>query len=292
MEKSSSGGELALKVNFHTHSTFCDGKSTLEENVSSALSLGMKILGFSSHSTWPNPFGDSIKKEDFPAYKSSIEFLAQKHSGQLDIRFGFEADYIKGFCRPDFAAYKDLNPEFLIGSVHYLNNGEDSPDKMLPIDYSAEKLMEGLETLYKGDTKLLIGHYFATEREMLSSCSFSIIGHPDLVRKFNEKVHFFDESEEWYKNELKETAKAISRSGVIAEINTGAISRGYTTKPYPSQYFLELLHECNVPVMLASDSHNCMHINFAFEQALALAKKTGYTELAYPDKGKISFYKI
>lgn len=290
MEESSPS--LALKVNFHTHSTFCDGKSTLEENVSSALDKGMRILGFSSHSTWPHPFGDSIKKEDFSTYKSNVELLAQKYSGQLDIRFGFEADYISGFCRPDFFAYKRLGPEFLIGSVHYLNNGEDSPDKMLPVDWSAEKLMEGLEAIYNGDVKRLIGHYFSTQREMLSSCSFSIIGHPDLIRKFNERIHFFDESEEWYKNELKETAKAISRAGVIAEINTGAISRGYTTTPYPSPYFLELLHERNVPVMLASDSHNCIHLDFAFDQALSLAKKTGYTELAYPDKGKISFYKI
>ena len=39
-----------IKTNFHTHSIFCDGKSTLEENVLSAIEKEIKILGFSSHS--------------------------------------------------------------------------------------------------------------------------------------------------------------------------------------------------------------------------------------------------
>jgi len=30
----------SLKVNFHTHSTFCDGKNTPEENVISAIKKG------------------------------------------------------------------------------------------------------------------------------------------------------------------------------------------------------------------------------------------------------------
>ena len=35
--------------NYHTHTTFCDGKSTPEEIVLEAIRLGMDTIGFSGH---------------------------------------------------------------------------------------------------------------------------------------------------------------------------------------------------------------------------------------------------
>ena len=169
---------------------------------------------------------------------------------------------------------------------------ENSPEKTMPVDWSTEKLFEGIKSIYAGDAKKMICRYFESERKMLSECNFSIIGHADLVRKFNQKNPFFYENESWYKNELKETAKSISRAGIICEINTGAMSRGFLTLPYPSEYFLTLLHEQNVPIMLSSDSHAAETLDCAFEQATALAKKIGYTELAYPKNKNIITYKI
>ncbi len=284
--------KLPPKINFHTHSTFCDGKSTLEQNVLSAIQKGFKILGFSSHSTWPFPFGDSIKRGEFESYRNEILRLKQKYADKVEIKYGFEADYIEGFCSPDFDAYKEFEPEFLIGSVHYLYNGEYCAENTTPVDWSAEKLFELIKTLYNGSVKKMICHYFETQREMLSKCSFSIIGHPDLVRKFNGESPFFKEDESWYKEQLKLTADSIKKSGVIAEINTGGITRGYMNTPYPSLYFLTLLHERNVPVMLSSDSHSAENLDGRFELALELAKKAGYTELAYPDNKNIVTYRI
>ena len=150
----------SLKVNFHTHSTFCDGKNTPEENVISAIKKGFKILGFSSHSTWPFPFGDSIKKDEFEKYIQEINSLKQKYADQIEIFCGFEADYIPPFCKPDFDAYKKFSPDFLIGSVHYLYNGENSPEKTMPVDWSTEKLFEGIKSIYAGDAKKMICRYF------------------------------------------------------------------------------------------------------------------------------------
>ena len=38
------------RSNFHTHSTFCDGKDTLWELVEEAVRLGCPAIGFSGHS--------------------------------------------------------------------------------------------------------------------------------------------------------------------------------------------------------------------------------------------------
>ncbi|MGI5058325.1 histidinol-phosphatase [Treponema pectinovorum] len=281
-----------IKTNFHTHSTFCDGKNTLEENVLSAIDKGIKILGFSSHSTWPVWIECNMKLEDFESYCQNINFLKSKYEQKIDIRLGFEADYIETVCRPDFLAYKKFSPDFLIGSVHFLYNGEKDFSKILAVDNTPQILMDFLKTTYNNDEKKLIHHYFEQERKMLSTCNFSIIGHADLIRKFNDKIHFFDETADWYKQELKETAKAISSAGVICEVNTGAISRNWLKTPYPSQYFLTLLHERNVPIMINSDAHQAQHLDFAFEEALALVKKVGYKELAYPENNSIKTFKI
>lgn len=42
-----------MLANFHTHSTFCDGKNTPEEIVLAALEKGFVSIGFSSHGYTP-----------------------------------------------------------------------------------------------------------------------------------------------------------------------------------------------------------------------------------------------
>ena len=280
------------KINFHTHCTYCDGKSTLEENVISAISKGMQILGFSSHASFPLEYSCSIKLNQFQNYCSEVLALKEKYKNQIDIRLGFEADWAERFCKPDFEVYKKFNPDFLIGSVHFIDNGGSLLDDLIAIDYSPERRDEDIKKYFKGNAREYVCSYFETQRQMLKNSSFSIIGHPDLVRKINEKSPFFNEDESWYKEQLKETAKAIKKAGVISEINTGAISRKWLTSPYPSLYFLELLHDQGVPVMLSSDSHFKDALDCSFDIALNMAKKAGYKELCYPDNGTIKSFDI
>ena len=118
---------------------------------------------------------------------------------------------------------------------------------------------------------------------MLEKGNFDIIGHPDLIRMRNCVLGIFDEKDDFYKEEVKLTAKAIAKAGVIAEINTGAIARGNMDDVYPSEYFLNLLYELGVPVCINSDCHQAEKIDAAFDRALALAKNTGYQELTLPN---------
>jgi len=62
-------------LNFHTHSNFCDGKSTHEEIVEKAKSLSLKWLGFSSHAPLPFNCPWSMKPEDLNEYLNKIVTL-------------------------------------------------------------------------------------------------------------------------------------------------------------------------------------------------------------------------
>ena len=266
-----------IKSNLHTHSTFCDGKNTLEENVLSAIQKGIRVLGFSGHSMYPFWTETYMQPEDFSSYCTEIRRLQKKYASQVRIRLGFEADFIPGVTLPKMANYAEFKPDYLIGSIHFLFQREG----LVAVDYKPEILQLGAEKHYKNDMRALIGDYFALQKEMLERGDFALLGHPDLIRKFNEKQPFFSENEDWYKSCLKEMAKAVARKGIATEINSGAISRGYLSEPYPSEYFLTLLYEAGVPVAITADAHSAENLDFAFEQSLQLAKKIGYTEIIY-----------
>ena len=278
-----------LKTNYHTHTSFCDGKGTPTEIAEIAINKGFSILGFSSHSMYPFASTWHIAPREFSAYKESVMQAKSAYSGRLQILYGYEADFVPGLTKPDFDCYKSLAPDYLIGSVHYIitKNGR------LAVDYSADALKQKLDELFDGDSKKMTQEYFALEREMLRTASFTIIGHADLVRKNNTKLMLFDENDGWYRSELKATADAIARAGVIAEINTGAIARGTMDSVYPSAEFLSLLHERGVPITFSSDAHDPQLLDCAFDRAKAAARSAGYTEVAYLTADRrVKFQKI
>lgn len=285
----------AKKANFHTHSSFCDGKNTAEEMVLAAIEKGFTILGFSSHCIYPlNPEFYTpednlwhIPSSNINNYVQEIHRLKDKYACQIQIYLGFEADFFDspliGTAIPDKSKYSEFSPDYLIGAVHFIN----TENGFFSVDNKTEFVKEALEKFYTRengqiDAKKAVRDYFSAEREMLLKGNFDIIAHPDLIRIRNTVLHFFSEDESWYKDELRATAKVIASSGVIAEINTGAIARGNMDDTYPSQYFLELLHNYGVPVCINSDAHTTNNLDAAFDRAIALAKKTGYTELVYP----------
>ena len=278
-----------LKTNFHTHTIFCDGKGTPEEIAQKAVEKGFNILGFSSHSMYPFAGTWHIAPNSHTDYAKEVHKAQEKLKDKITILLGFEADYIPMVSIPSFNRYKDLNPDYLIGSVHYVF----SEKGRLAVDYSATQLKEKIDTLYNGNSREVVQRYFELQREMLQKGDFTIIGHCDLIRKNNEKLHMFNEKDDWYRNEIKLTADAIKKAGVIAEVNTGAIARGTMDDVYPSSDFLSLLFERNVPVTISSDCHDPDFLDCGFEKALEAIKKAGYKELAYMDSDKkIKFQKI
>lgn len=289
------------KINLHTHSKFSDGRFTAEEMVISAIQCGFTVLGFSEHSIHPlNPSFYSPEKswhifsENISAYAKEMQRLKKKYEAQIKLLTGFEADFFEdntpgksiGSTIPLKSNF-DFTPDFLIGSVHFVCNQKG----FYTVDYDPESVKAGLIKLYGDkngnvDYKAAVCEYFEAERKMLELGKFEILGHADLIKKNNPVLHFFDENESWYKEELKLTAKAAARAGVVAEINTGAIARGLLDDVYPSAQFLEYFKNEGVPICINSDAHFADKIDCAWDRATLAAKKAGYKELTYPVSGE------
>ena len=77
---------------FHVHSTYCDGKSTLEETVLAAIEKGIRHLGFSGHSYTPFDEGYCMSPSDTKRYVAEIKTLKEKYKDKIKIYCGIEKD--------------------------------------------------------------------------------------------------------------------------------------------------------------------------------------------------------
>ena len=149
--------------------------------------------------------------------------------------------------------------DYVIGSVHYLKTG----DEFIPIDLSADCLTNAVKKYYNGDFYKIAEEYFSTVAKIKNA---QIIGHFDLITKFNEGFCLFDESDERYVNAYKNALDTLLKKDIIFEINTGAISRGYKTKPYPSKNILDYIRKNGGKTVLSSDCHKKEALMFDFDK--------------------------
>ncbi len=257
---------MAVLSNAHTHTIFCDGKNTAEEMVLSAIENGFVSLGFSGHSFVYPDDGYTMKPEAEKAYIAEIRRLKEKYKDRIAIHLGLELDYY---------SHIDLSPyEYWIGSVHHYEDPETG--KRYAYDWKAEHFGEMLKEAFGGDPIRLAKTYYRDVTAHIISSQAHIIGHFNLITKFNKQGHFIDEDDPAYKRVAGEALLDCAATGAICELNTGAISRGYTDEPYPNVWMLKLLAEHHYPIIITSDCHQKDRLTAAFPEAEELAKACGF----------------
>lgn len=263
--------------NFHTHSTFCDGKNTLEEMVESAIEKEFRAIGFSGHGH--TFFDTSYCLKDTDGYIKEIARLKEKYCGEIEIYTGVEEDAFSPVDRSVF--------DYIIGSSHYFKIN----DKYYTIDSSPEELKECVDLL-GGDVTKAAEVYYSTFCEYILKRKPDIIGHFDLITKYDEiSTPLFLNNEkciEIAKKYIQEAAK----SGSVFEVNTGAISRGYRTSPYPCEELLYTLKKIGAKVMLSSDCHNAKFLDCNFKETANRLREIGFEYLYTIKNGEFVKEKI
>ncbi|MFP4491358.1 MAG: histidinol-phosphatase HisJ [Spirochaetaceae bacterium] len=262
-------------TNYHTHSSFCDGKGQLEDYVKYAISRGFHALGFSGHAPLPFPNDWTMNEENLSTYIREVLALKERYRDSLEIYLGLETDYLDKKHNPAHPKYKALGLDYQIGSVHHLYSPERT--EFLQVDYTKEELELLLKDTFDKDIKALVSTYYRMVREMVQTGGFEILGHLDLVKKQNRGNVYFDETEKWYKREIEKTLETVAETDVILEINTGAMARGYTAEPYPSPWIIDRAAELKIPVTINSDAHRPEWLDYGFEEAENLARAAGYS---------------
>lgn len=245
-----------IKSDLHTHTIYCDGKNTPEEMVLSAIEKGLDEIGIATHSYFTNEIDSSwcIKKEKVKEFQTEVNALKIKYRDKIRVLCGLEKDIFSDQSTDGF--------DYIIGSVHYfLADG-----KYYSIDLTPEYFDEVVKTVFNGDYYLATENYFELVAEVLEKTNADIIGHFDLVNKFNANGVRFDESAPRYKKAYEKALYRLLKYKKPFELNTGAISRGYQNKPYPNADMIKIIKDNGGKIILSSDSHSKDNIAFEFEK--------------------------
>lgn len=259
--------------NLHTHSTFSDGKSLMEETVEEAIRQGMHTIGFTDHSMVPFENRVSIQNDKVDEYINHLKELKTRYLDKIDILLSMEMEFVPGIVT-DFEKTKhDLGLDYLIGSVHLV--GKD-PDNLWFIDgKNIEPYDIGLQKYFGGDIRKGVRAYFDQENEMIETEKFDIIGHFDKV-KMNARGRYFHEDEKWYRDMVLETLDLIKEHDLIVEVNTRGLYKQRYDGFYPSSWLLPRMKELDVPVVISSDAHQYYELTYFFKEAEDALKSVGY----------------
>ena len=264
------------------HTTYCDGKNSAEEMIIAAIDNGLKTVGLSGHSfTW---FDTSycMSQDNTQAYIEEVNRLKAKYADRIQVLLGIELDY--------WADIDTMPYDYIIGSSHYVLKDEE----YLDIDYYADLLMDGANKHFGGDMAAMAQAFYAQMGDIVKKTECDIIGHFDLITKFNETLpvqivgtadprymtawmdavdRIFEDTAELRRsgrpNRLETLGLLKAGDRPVFEVNTGAMAKGYRTSPYPAADQIKYIKNKGGILILSSDSHSTDKICYAFEEQSA-----------------------
>ena len=254
-----------ITQNLHTHSTFDDGQNTMEEMVRAAISAGLSSLGFSIHTPMPYPACWTIPNGRMADYIAEARRLKTAYQDQIAVFCGAEWDL--------YSAERALGFDYVIGSIHHI----PANDTLYGVDSTPDETRQYLRVF--GSADAAAEAYFRQYAALSKIDEVDIVGHIDLLTKFDEQGSFFQPDSARFLNAALDAIDVLIAAGKIFEINTGAISRGYRTTPYPSAKLLGEIVRRGGKITVSADAHRAQDVTCQFAESEALARACGATEL-------------
>ena len=169
-------------------------------------------------------------------------------------------------------------------------------------------MQDAIDRYFGGDPIAAAECYYEQVGDIVRKTDCDIVGHFDLITKFNETWRgakegklLIDTSDSRYINAWKKAVDRIFEDAAarpvkdrseyingpcrnrleglgilkagdrpVFEINTGAMGKGYRTSPYPAQDQIEYIRSKGGILILSSDSHSTDKLCYGFEDYLHL----------------------
>ena len=249
-----------VRQNLHCHTTLDDGANTPEEMVLAAIDAGLTSLGISAHipiegESWCMP------PEYVPVFKAEMARLKTEYEGKIRLYCGMEYDLSVPSAFDGF--------EYIIGSGHIVDGFYED------FDLAHHKLL--IE--HFGGPEGAAEAYFKNLSRVAEFDEIGIVGHFDLLTKYNEQEPLYDTSSRYFRDAAYAAMEKLCAADKIFEINTGAMSRGYRTSPYPTAELLRHLNQIGGKICISSDAHSASGITLGFDMCEELARSCGFTVL-------------
>ncbi len=259
---------LSIISDFHNHLSYTSAQAMVQ----AARQKGLRLFGLSEHISQmkeARPLLTHMPQEGvilpFAEYCEQIEKARQIE--QCDVRQGLEVDFIPEKNAAIQATLKDYPWDFLIGSIH-------------DVDELHYDRMEGDIGQEKGEALWL--RYFELLRAAVSSGFFQVVSHPVRMRTTNPYLPpTFDE-------ELERLAVEATRCDVALELN------GFDILTYPN-VVQRLMKACalhRTPISCGSDAHHPEEVGQAHQQFGILLQKAGIQKIRVWKRCESEEYRI
>ncbi|MDY0132588.1 MAG: histidinol-phosphatase [Desulforegulaceae bacterium] len=266
---------------------FCNHASgNLEAMIEKYVELGFTHVGVSEHIP---PYTKDLMFDDekeaglcpeimfsrFEAYILKIEQLKIKYKNKLKIFKGFEAESYSGYKRYIPALVKRFKPDYIIGSVHHLND--------ICFDLSPEAYSKTIDSC--GTIIDFYNQYFDLQYEMLLNIRPQIAGHFDLVRIFDEDYEK-NMKRDSVRKKISRNLKLVKDYDIIIDYNQRALKKKMK-EPYPCRFILEEAIDLGIKIVPGDDSHSNADVGFKIKEATDYLVNQG---VEFSDRLFLNFY--
>jgi histidinol-phosphatase (PHP family) len=225
--------------------------------VLAAIEKGFDEIGFSDHFGIKQPCKWAVGADNIFQLDEKVSEMQRKYGDRISILFGVEVDYFSDKQEEIRESLRKFNFDYIIGSVHFLDDWNYDTDKSRYAEFNNDFLYEW---------------YFRELQKAAKSGLFDIMGHPDLIKKFE----IWPETSQ--KHLFEQTASVFAASGVAFELTTSGKDRP-CGEFFPGAALIKAFYEAGVPVTMGSDSHQKEQIGRYFDEARTILKEMGYKKI-------------
>lgn len=258
------------RVSQHNHTDMTNhGEGSIEELIEQAAQRGMSNIAVTEHypltaAIDPRDYV-SMKAERLDEYRSRIIRMREKHP-EMEILVGCELDWLgadedRVFTPESYAPF-----DIILGSVHFVDRWPfDDPAQ------SGHWEEVGADWIWR--------RYFEVWCEAVtSSVPFTVMSHPDLVKKHGYMPSFDPLPL------FKRAAEAAREGGRMVEVNTSGVT--YACKEmFPTLPLLREFCRAGVPCTVGSDAHKPILVDRGIEEGYRLMYEAGYRALTVVTPG-------
>lgn len=258
---------------------FCGhAKGQLSSVVQAAVERGFTTYGLSEHAprfhrTHLYPEEATLTPQDladtFGRYVHAATELRERYADRLELLVGFETEALpQDTWAEKMRELRRSAPfDYMVGSVHSI--GE------LWIDFNVETSERA--ALSCGGWEPLRCAYFDQLAELVSTLAPEVVGHVDLIRRFEEPHFSFSALAMQHAERVLEASRA---AGAAIEVNAAPARRGFGPV-YPGPQILARARQLEVPVTLGDDSHGPEGVGVGLDACLLAIAQAGYTDVHY-----------
>ncbi len=283
-----------LLEDYHVHTEFSDdSKYEMEQVVRDAAEMGIRELCFTDHvdygikRDWDDPRGVlyreggpgepdrmPIANVNYPDYVGKIKALQEKYDDRIKLRLGLEFGMQSHTISEYEALYQKYPFDFIILSVHEVENKE-----FWTGEFQAGRTQSEYVMRYYQELLYLVQHYH----------HYSVLGHLDLIARYDPAGKFPFEK---MRPILEQILKTVIADGKGIEVNTSCYRYGLDDLT-PSREILELYRDLGGKILtIGSDSHKPEHLGAHIPETVSELKAMGFRKLCTFERMKPAFHEI